>query len=106
MARQLAQDFNLSDMRNDKDGSSVMSRTPTASGGTRVIGNQGAKAYWNPGLFPVRQGWAQRGEPTPVFNPASANVMDGGVPAKVIAQGAREHLKRATQFVRPGMKPK
>ena len=70
MQRQLAQDYNLTDMRNDKDGSSVMSSTRTESGGTRVIGKPPVSAYWNPGLFPVRQGWAQRGEPEPQFNAA------------------------------------
>jgi hypothetical protein len=103
MQKQLAQDYNLTDMRNDKDGSSVMSRTPTSSGGTRVIGEKPpATAYWNPSLFPVTPGWAKRGEPEPRFNPASAKIVDGGVPVKVIREGARHHLKTATRFVDPG----
>jgi hypothetical protein len=102
--KQLAQDYNLTNMNNDKDGSSVMSRTRTESGGTRVVGKPPSQAYWNPGLFPVRQGWAQRGEPEPVFNPKGAGLVDGGVPVRQIAEGARVHLKRATQFVKPGVK--
>lgn len=106
MQKQLAQDYNMTDLRNDKDGSSVMSSTRTESGGTRVIGKPDSKAYWNNGLFPVRQGWAQRGDSAPVFNPKSAGLVDGGVPIRQIAEGARSHLRRATQIVKPGVKQK
>lgn len=99
MQRQLAQDFNLTDMKNDKDGSSVMSSTRTESGGTKVVGNAPARAYWDPARFQYRQGWARRGEPAPVFNPKSAGLQDGGVPIRQIADGAKNHLRRATQFV-------
>lgn len=102
MQRQLASDYNLTDMKNDKDGSSVMSSTRTESGGTRVIGDKPpTRAYWNPGLFPVRQGWAARGEPEPVFHPGSAKLLDGGVPMKQIREGARGHLQRATVWAKP-----
>src|SRR3974377_1713245 len=82
MQKQLAQDYGLTNMMNDKDGSSVMSRTPTESGGTRITNNKPAGAYWNAGLFPVRPGWAQRGEPEPQFNARAAGLQDGGVPIK------------------------
>ena len=104
MQRQLAQDYNLTDMRNDKDGSSVMSSTRTESGGTRIIGKPESNAYWNPALFPVQRGWAQRGDPTPVFNPKAAGLKDGGVPIKQIREAAGNHLRKATQIVRPGAK--
>jgi hypothetical protein len=101
MMRQLAQDYNMTDMRNDRD-SSVMASTRTSSGGTRVIGDKPpTTAYWNPSLFPVRQGWAQRGEPPPVFNPKAAKIIDGGVPIKQIQEGARNHLRRATVYAKP-----
>lgn len=103
MQRQLASDFNLTDMRNDRD-ASVMASTRTESGGTRVVGKPGGSAYWNGGLFPVRQGWAQRGEPAPTFNPKSAGLVDGGVPVKQIAEGAKAHLRKATVMVQPGAK--
>jgi hypothetical protein len=102
MQKQLALDYNLTDMRGDKSGTSVMSNTPTSSGGTRVVGDRPpATAYWNPSLFPVQQGWARRGEPEPKFNAAAARITDGGVPVKMIRDGAREHLKRATVYAKP-----
>jgi hypothetical protein len=100
MSKQLAADYNLTDMRNDKEGgSSVMQNTRTESGGTRVVGRAEAKAYWNPGLFAPQPGWAQRGEPAPAFNPAAHKVTDGGVPIKVIQEGAKHHLRKATRIV-------
>lgn len=66
MAKQLASDYGMTDMRNDKDGGSVMSNTPMRSGGARVEDHQ--RARWAPGIFQPQQGWAQRGEPAPVFN--------------------------------------
>lgn len=102
MQKQLAMDYNLTDMKNDKSGTSVMSNTRTESGGTRVVGDKPpTSAYWNPGLFPVREGWARRGEPEPRFNPAAAKIMDGGVPIKLIREGAKTHLKKATVFAQP-----
>lgn len=101
MQRQLAQDYGLTDMRNDKDGSSVMSSTRSASGGARQSAAEAPRAYWNPSLFPVRQGWAARGEQAPVFNPKSAGLSDGGVPIRAIQDGARNHLRRATSWAKP-----
>lgn len=100
MAKQLANDYNMTDMRNDKDGSSVMSNTPSTSGGARQVAKPPG-AYWNPNLMPVRQGWAQRGEPAPTFNAAANKVTDGGVPIKAIQEGARQHMKKATVFAKP-----
>jgi hypothetical protein len=104
MQKQLAADYNLTDMRNDKDGSSVMSRTSTESGGTRVVGQQQSKAYWDASRFPVRPGWAQRGEPAPQVDTRQARIMDGGVPIQQIQEGAKNHLRKATQLIRPGAK--
>lgn len=101
--KQLADDYNLTDMRNDKDGTSVMHNTRTSSGGARQIGKP-AGAYWNPGLFAPQPGWAQRGEPTPAFNAKAAGLKDGGVPIKAIQDGAKQHLRRATVMVEPGKK--
>src|SRR3974377_1336938 len=84
MQKQLAQDYGLTNMMNDKDGSSVMSRTRTESGGTRIVGKEPARVSGSPGLFPVGQGWAQRGEPEPQFNARAAGLQDGGVPIKQI----------------------
>jgi hypothetical protein len=100
MSKQLADDYRMTNMRNDKDGSSVMSNTPTTSGGARPVGKP-AGAYWNPSLFQPQRGWAQRGEPTPVFNAKAASLHDGGVPIKAIQEGARSHLKKATVFTKP-----
>lgn len=97
-AKQLADDYRLTDMRNDKDGASVMSSTRTASGGTRV-GPSEPKAYWNPGLFQPKRGWAQRGEPEPTFNAKAAGLVDGGVPISAIREGAKAHFKKATVVV-------
>lgn len=104
MTRQLASDYNMTDMRNDKDGSSVMASTRTESGGTRVVGNPNRQAYWNRGLFPVKEGWAQRGEAAPVFNPKSAGIVDGGIPVNQIRDAAGNHLRNATRIIKPGQK--
>lgn len=56
--RQLAEDYGMSDMRGDKDGSSVMSNTSTRSGGAKIF-NPEQKAKWAPSLFQPQQGWAQ-----------------------------------------------
>jgi hypothetical protein len=101
MSKQLASDYNLTDMKNDKDGSSVMHSTRTESGGTKIVNRPQSQAYWNPGLFSPKPGWAQRGESAPVFNAAAAKVTDGGVPIKAIQEGARNHLKRATVYAKP-----
>jgi hypothetical protein len=97
MARQLASDYNLTDMRNDKDGSSVMSSTPRASGGSKA---PAPGAYWNPGLFQPKQGWAQRGEPAPSFNARAAGLKDGGVPIGAIQEGARHGMLKNTVMVK------
>jgi hypothetical protein len=66
LTRQLAADFNMTDMRNDKDGSSVMSSTSTRSGGAKVYAPE-QRAKWEPSLFAPSQGWASQGAPAPVF---------------------------------------
>jgi hypothetical protein len=101
MVKQLADDYRMTDMRNGDDGESVKASTRTESGGTKVVGQPKSKAYWNPGLFQPKPGWAQRGEPEPTFNARAAGIKDGGVPIKAIQQGAREHLRKATVFANP-----
>lgn len=100
MTKQLADDYRMTDMKNDKDGSSVMHSTPMSSGGARPVGKP-AGAYWNPGLFSPKPGWAARGEPEPAFNARAAGLQDGGIPIKAIQEGARGHLRKATVFANP-----
>jgi len=100
MSKQLADDYRMTDMHGDKDGSSVMHNTPTTSGGARQVAKP-AGAYWNAGLFQPKAGWAQRGEPEPQFNARAAGLKDGGVPIKMIQDGAKNHLRKATVFANP-----
>lgn len=67
--RQLAEDYGMTDMRGDKDGSSVMHNTPTRSGGAKVY-NDFQQAKWAPSLFQPQQGWATNPDTTapPVYN--------------------------------------
>jgi hypothetical protein len=99
MTRQLAEDYRMTDMRNN-DGESVMHSTRVESGGARQVGKP-AGAYWNANLFSPTPGWAQRGEPAPAFNARAAGIKDGGVPIKAIQEGARNHMRKATVFANP-----
>lgn len=99
LQRQLAADYGMSDMRGDKEGTSVMSNTPMRSGGARLIGDQG-KAYWKPDLFQVKSGWTARGEPDPVFRPP-AGMTCAATPIHQIREGASQYLKQATRYVAP-----
>jgi len=113
--KQLAADFNLTDMRNDKEGTSVMSNTRVESGGARVIGDQG-RPYWNAVMFPnANPGWAARGEQAPVYNPAAARLqgplarvgnreVETRIPISAIREGASRHLRAATRLVGPQKK--
>jgi hypothetical protein len=67
LQKQLASDYGLTDMRNDKDGTSVMHSTRTASGGLRKNFEPHQQAKWAPNLFQPQHGWAQRGEEAPVY---------------------------------------
>jgi hypothetical protein len=107
--RQLAADYNLTDVRGDKDGSSVMSNTPTSSGGARQIGEQ--KPYWGDTgkMFGGKQGWAQAGERAPNYDVRalrgplvkSGNSYVQRYPSiKEISSGAQTHLRRATRMMR------
>lgn len=59
LTRQLAADYGMTDMRGDKDGSSVMSNTPARSGGAkRFLPFQTAK--WEPSIYAPAS--------TPVYN--------------------------------------
>lgn len=97
--RQLAEDYGLTDMRGDKDGSSVMSNTRQSSGGTRRIGNQ-QTAYWDAERFAYKPGWVARQEETPVFKPPK-DLACAATPETHMQQGARNHLATATKFVQP-----
>jgi hypothetical protein len=111
--RQIAQDYNMTDVRGDKEGSSVMSNTRIESGGARVIGDKGAP-YWKPDLVP--QGWRDRGEPAPALNPKAMGLLPpttrqgnrdvpAYIPVSEIQKGARSHLRRATVIMKqPGQK--
>ena len=108
LQRQLASDYNMTDMRGDKDGTSVMSNTRIESGGARRVADSG-KPYWNPGMFPVEPGWARAGakpdgtvdpHAVPVFKPPSTMAC-AATPIKQIQQGAANYLKAATRFVAP-----
>lgn len=97
LSRQMASDYNLSDMKGDKDGSSVMSNTMLRSGGARQVGAQGP--HWRPD-FTVQQGWLGRNEPAPSFKPPR-DWTCAATPIQSIQQGARNHLARATRFIQP-----
>lgn len=56
--RQLAEDYNMTDMKGDKDGSSVMHNTRAQSGGAKFISQPEKQAKWAPSLFAPQRGWA------------------------------------------------
>jgi hypothetical protein len=97
--RQLAEDYGLTDMRGDKDGSSVMSNTRASSGGARQIGEQN-KPYWDANRFPVKPGWVARNEETPVYKPPK-DLACAATSESAMQQGARQHMQTATRFVTP-----
>jgi hypothetical protein len=98
LSNQLAKDYNLTNMKNDKDGTSVMSNTSIRSGGARVVGDEG-RPYWG-NHFSPQLGWAQRGEPTPAFKPP-ADWTCAAIPESNITQGSRNYLRKATVYVGP-----
>lgn len=69
LQRAVADDYGLTDMRNDRD-SSVMSQTRKESGGMRRIGSgRNVREYrpeqvptWAPGIFKPSPGWSKTGE--------------------------------------------
>jgi hypothetical protein len=95
ISKQVAQDYNLTDMRGDKSGTSVMSNTMLGSGGAKQTGNQGP--HWRPD-FTVQQGWLGRGEKAPSFNPPKSWTC-AQTPIQSIQEGARNYLSKATRFV-------
>jgi hypothetical protein len=99
LTRTLADDYNMTDVKGDKEGTSVMSNTSIKSGGARIIGDQG-KAYWNADIFPVQNGWAQRQENTPVFKPPPSYTC-AATPIKAIQQGSQNYLRKATVMLKP-----
>lgn len=99
-SKDLASAYNMSDVRSDKEGTSVMSNTPLQSGGARIIGNK-PSAYWNADIFPVKPGWAGAGEAAPAFTPPKSYAC-AATPIEQIRAGASNHLKRATQYLRHG----
>lgn len=109
--RQLASDYNMTDVRGDKDGTSAMSNTPTSSGGARQTADSG-RPYWKPDLVP--QGWMSRGEAAPAVNtsallPPLRREGNRDVPTRIpiehIRSGSQSYLQKATRFVgAPGKK--
>lgn len=75
LQKNLADDYGLTDMRNDRD-SSVMSQTRRESGGMRRLGSGRVineyraeqAATWAPSIFRPQQGWARNGGEVPTFN--------------------------------------
>ena len=111
VTRQIASDYGMSDVRVDKDGTSAMSNTYDTSGGARHLGNT-PKAYFSNEMHPVQQGWAQRGDPAPVFNTdprkfrppqvkQGNRYVDRYIPISHIQQGASRHLRNATRIMGP-----
>lgn len=102
----LARDFGLTDMHNDGG------RGPDPSRG--VYGPAGAKRQWRPEQLPTwtrapfsyQEGWAQRGEPEPVFDPRKPAVPGMKISASPLkpvfdsSQG-RNFLREHTQLHRP-----
>jgi len=97
LSRQMASDYNLSDIRGDKDGSSVMSNTAVRSGGAKIIDDKGP--HWRPD-FTVQPGWTGRGETAPTFKPPK-DWTCAATPIQQIQKGARNYLQRATRYVSP-----
>lgn len=103
--RQLASDYNMTDVKGDKEGSSAMSNTPISSGGARQPADSG-RPYWKPDLVP--HGWVGRGESAPGVNtsnllPPLARVGNRDVPTNIpiqnIRDGSQNYLRKATRFV-------
>jgi hypothetical protein len=108
--RQLASDYNMTDVRGDKEGTSAMSNTPVSSGGARLPADAG-KPYWKPDLVP--QGWMSRGEAAPSVNTASLlpplrregnRDVPTRIPIEHIRSGSQSYLQKATRFVGPAKK--
>lgn len=104
--RQLAADYGLTDMRNDRD-ASVMSQTRKESGGRRVIGSGRVhreysaerETRWAPGLFKPAPGWSRTGE-VPSFNFSSAGIKGQMTPTAPILR-SQPNLRGRTVFQKP-----
>jgi hypothetical protein len=72
ISRQLADDFNLTDL-SSKDGDSVMSNLRKKDW-TRVKRGEIAPSAWVGGVPHASEGWAERGEKAPTFNPATVGL--------------------------------
>lgn len=83
-AKQLASDYGLTDMRNDRD-QSVMQTTRRESGGMREIGPPGDRRMvpvercptWAPSIFRPNPGWARTGD-VPSFKMSEAGLKAPG----------------------------
>jgi hypothetical protein len=104
LQRELAADYGLTDMRNDRD-SSVMAQTRRQSGGSRVIGSGSVRneyreeqlPRWAPGIFRPPQGWAKNNDPPPQFDWKDSGLNGGPVTAaKPQLEIAKGCLKRQT----------
>lgn len=105
LRRQIASDYNMTDVKGDKDGSSAMSNTPVSSGGARLPADSG-RPYWKPDLVP--QGWLNRGEGAPAANTAGLlpplrregnRDVPTTIPIQHIRDGSQSYLRKATRFV-------
>jgi hypothetical protein len=72
ISRQLADDFGLTDLSN-KDGDSVMQNLRKKDW-TRVKKGEIAPSAWVGGVPHASDGWAERGEKAPTFNPATVGL--------------------------------
>lgn len=106
MAKKLAADYGLTDMRNDRD-ASVMSQTRKESGGRRVIGSGRVQreytaekeTRWAPQLFNPAPGWSKTGE-TPSFNFGSSGIKGQMTPTAPILK-SQPNLRAHTVFQKP-----
>lgn len=106
LQRDLASDYGMTDMRNDRD-SSVMSQTRRESGGSRRIGSgRTIREYraeqaptWAPNIFKPSQGWARSGEvPSFNFNQSGLKGPGGVSPSKPQLDIAKTSLSRGTKI--------
>jgi hypothetical protein len=96
--RDLAQAYGMSDIRSDKDGTSVMSNTPISSGGARTIGEQ-PRPYWGGDkVFPLKWGWRSAGAEEPKYVPPK-EMTCAATPVEHLQKGAAHALARKTVIV-------
>lgn len=105
LQRDLASDYGMTDMRNDRNGS-VMEYTPRESGGARRIGSgRNVREYrpeqtptWAPSVFRPPQGWAKTGD-VPSFDFRQSGLKGPGPvsPTKPQLDVAKTSLRNRTK---------